>query len=314
MLGWGLSSRPKFETVPDNTSVESAEAFFVESLEAWREKNQIDKMMLAGHSMGGYISVAYAEKYPQRVERLILLSPVGVPENKIDDLANFVNALPFTTRLALKTFRFMFGQGITPSMFLRSMPQSRSKQLVEGYVERRLPSIECPEEKSVLANYLHQNAMLPGSGEHCLSRILNPGAFAKKPLLYRIPLLNVKSVHFLYGQNDWMDAKGGIDVQKLCSERRGDGSHSPQVHVYGVKNAGHLLMLENADEFNSALIMAGGGEHALSPDSPKPEQFDYLNTNHEGFFRQSRLKAQQEKEQESADTVGDATESVQTTQ
>lgn len=57
LLGWGLSSRPRFD--PKDSNMETAEAFFVESLEAWRAKNGIGKMTLAGHSMGGYISVAY---------------------------------------------------------------------------------------------------------------------------------------------------------------------------------------------------------------------------------------------------------------
>lgn len=69
LLGWGLSSRPPF--VLQNKSVEIAESFFVESLEQWRQKHGIEKMILAGHSMGGYISIAYCEKYPQHVERLV---------------------------------------------------------------------------------------------------------------------------------------------------------------------------------------------------------------------------------------------------
>lgn len=57
LLGWGLSSRPTFTLVDDKLT--TAEDFFVESLEAWRRKNDIDRIILAGHSMGGYISVAY---------------------------------------------------------------------------------------------------------------------------------------------------------------------------------------------------------------------------------------------------------------
>ena len=102
MLGWGLSSRPKFELVQSsddgtdadkNTSscsgmmngekskaknesgnddssssssmdeeyiktkqkVSTAESFFVESLESWRKQNNLPKLTLAGHSMGGYL-------------------------------------------------------------------------------------------------------------------------------------------------------------------------------------------------------------------------------------------------------------------
>ena len=58
LLGWGLSSRPRFVLKDDKLS--TAEDFFVESLEAWRHSNQIEKMTLAGHSLGGYLGVAYS--------------------------------------------------------------------------------------------------------------------------------------------------------------------------------------------------------------------------------------------------------------
>ena len=88
MMGWGLSSRPSFPTYDHDTeesdehkkqSVREAEDFFVESLEAWRKANGVESMVLGGHSLGGYVSVAYTERYPERVAKLLLLSPVGVP-------------------------------------------------------------------------------------------------------------------------------------------------------------------------------------------------------------------------------------------
>ena len=44
-------------------------------------------MQLVGHSLGGYLSARYAIAYPDRVEKLVLLSPVGVPElpEEVDD-------------------------------------------------------------------------------------------------------------------------------------------------------------------------------------------------------------------------------------
>ena len=81
LLGWGLSSRPEYTTRIQDDTVQSSEDFFVESLEYWRAANKIEKMVLAGHSMGGYLSVAYCEKYPQRVDRLLLLSPAGIPDD-----------------------------------------------------------------------------------------------------------------------------------------------------------------------------------------------------------------------------------------
>lgn len=83
-LGMGRSSRPTFhipssETKNVDTRVAAAESFFISSLEDWRSKMGLDKMVLVGHSLGGYLSLAYALRYPSRVERLVLVSPVGIP-------------------------------------------------------------------------------------------------------------------------------------------------------------------------------------------------------------------------------------------
>ena len=291
MLGWGLSSRPSFKLSTKNNSsdddasntenekVKSAEQFFVESLESWRVQHNLPKMTLAGHSMGGYLSAAYAEQYPQHVEKLILLSPVGVPQKIEQEDEERINSSPFYIRALIRTVRGMFNCGITPGYFLRSLPYSKSREMVSGYITNRLPAITCEEEQSFLGEYLYQNSMLPGSGEDCLCDILTAGAFAKVPLIHRIPKLrggNGKDgleVHFVYGERDWMDFKGGMDVQRLCHERNQqtttsgtsqlESNPAPKVFVHGVRNAGHLLMLENYQEFNAAMAIAAGREGDL---------------------------------------------------
>ena len=61
MLGFGQSSRPKFAKTP-----EEAEQELVESIEQWRAALGIDKMILLGHSFGGYLVSCYALKYSHR--------------------------------------------------------------------------------------------------------------------------------------------------------------------------------------------------------------------------------------------------------
>lgn len=293
MMGWGLSSRPKFDLVTDESvfegsvhetaddvdddlkkstrqKVAAAELFFVESLESWRKKHNLSKMTLAGHSMGGYMSVAYAERYPEHVECLILMSPVGVPVKRPEDDKR-LKSLPFYLRGMVSTARYLFNSGITPGAFLRSLPLSRSKAMVDGYIENRLPAITCEDEREHLSEYLYQNSMMPSSGESCLSAVLEAGAFARIPLVNRIP--NIKpglEVHFIYGENDWMGYQGGLDTQRLCLKKPDD---SPTVFVHGVRNASHLLMLDNYEELNAALIIAANGEHRLTRDTPRPIEF-----------------------------------------
>lgn len=72
LLGFGKSSRPNFANDP-----QTIEEQYVMFLEKWREMMNIPKMILLGHSLGGFITSSYALRYPERVEHLILADPWG---------------------------------------------------------------------------------------------------------------------------------------------------------------------------------------------------------------------------------------------
>jgi cardiolipin-specific phospholipase len=83
MLGMGRSSRPPFKirAKERQAQITEAENWFIDALEEWRVLRKIEKFTLLGHSMGGYMAVAYALKYPGHLNKLILASPVGIPED-----------------------------------------------------------------------------------------------------------------------------------------------------------------------------------------------------------------------------------------
>lgn len=83
LLGMGRSSRPPFRVHAKDRqkSITEAEDWFVDALEEWRVERSIDRFTLLGHSLGGYMAVAYALKYPGHLNKLILASPVGIPED-----------------------------------------------------------------------------------------------------------------------------------------------------------------------------------------------------------------------------------------
>ncbi|KAI9842853.1 MAG: hypothetical protein M1837_006874 [Sclerophora amabilis] len=83
LLGMGRSSRPPFRVHAKDQQgkLAEAESWFIDALEEWRVKKRIDKFTLLGHSLGGYMAVAYALKYPGHLNKLILASPVGIPED-----------------------------------------------------------------------------------------------------------------------------------------------------------------------------------------------------------------------------------------
>lgn len=83
MLGMGNSKRPDFKirAKDPQAKITEAENFFIDALEEWRKVRKIEKFTLLGHSLGGYLAVSYALKYPGHLNKLILASPVGIPED-----------------------------------------------------------------------------------------------------------------------------------------------------------------------------------------------------------------------------------------
>ncbi|MEP6597552.1 MAG: alpha/beta hydrolase, partial [Ginsengibacter sp.] len=79
-VGWGKSSKPKvkytFEMLARNSLL------LLDSL-------QIDKVNVAGHSMGGMLATRFALLYPEKIAKLILEDPLG-----LEDYKKFI---PYTT-------------------------------------------------------------------------------------------------------------------------------------------------------------------------------------------------------------------------
>lgn len=71
--GFAHSSRPVFSTDPV-----IAEQQFVDMIEEWRiEIGLNQKFILLGHSFGGFLSAAYAIRYPEYIQQLVLIDPWG---------------------------------------------------------------------------------------------------------------------------------------------------------------------------------------------------------------------------------------------
>lgn len=45
----------------------------------WADRMGLERFELVGHSLGGYLSAVFALRHPDRVSRLVLVSPVGIP-------------------------------------------------------------------------------------------------------------------------------------------------------------------------------------------------------------------------------------------
>jgi len=95
VLGFGRSSRVSFSRDPAEVEKE-----LVESIEQWRQAVGVDRMILLGHSLGGYIATSYALSHAEHVKHLILVDPWGFPERPSTeeerrDIPKFVRVIRF---------------------------------------------------------------------------------------------------------------------------------------------------------------------------------------------------------------------------
>jgi pimeloyl-ACP methyl ester carboxylesterase len=75
VLSFGGSSRPKF-----SSDAREAEDQIVKSIALLMTTIGYEKFILIGHSMGGFLSSAFALKHPDRVVHLVLADPWGFPD------------------------------------------------------------------------------------------------------------------------------------------------------------------------------------------------------------------------------------------
>lgn len=55
--------------------------YLADTVKAMLDKLGIERCTLVGHSMGGYVALAFCEKYPERLDGLVLLSSTPNPDN-----------------------------------------------------------------------------------------------------------------------------------------------------------------------------------------------------------------------------------------
>ncbi|KAG9046830.1 hypothetical protein FS837_003590 [Tulasnella sp. UAMH 9824] len=260
-LGMGLSARVPFKVRAKREDTEKrvsqAEDFFLDALEEWREKNGFEKITLVGHSLGGYLSAAYALRHPDRVSRLILLSPAGIPRNPNKPSAAEEATLEAVAEaeqkqsLLRKLGTHAWEAGWSPFQVVRSATFF-GPLLVGRYSTWRFRHFT-DEDARDMNNYIWHITRAKGSGEYCISHILEPGAHARLPMVERMDKLKMP-VTFLScaiadGDQDWMDEQGGKETVRRL--RQAGNSHAKSILV---QYAGHHLYLDNPDETNKYLI------------------------------------------------------------
>eukprot|EP00177_Eucheuma_denticulatum_P004591 GFKZ01008355.1.p1 GENE.GFKZ01008355.1~~GFKZ01008355.1.p1 ORF type:complete len:420 (+),score=36.30 GFKZ01008355.1:105-1262(+) len=244
-LGFGGSSRPAHRLAWD---ADEAERFFIDPLAEWmqvmRELEPFEGgVHLVGHSMGAFLAVAFALRYPQMVRNLVLASPVGVPKAPVDKLGRMRGG--WRRKLLFRVVFGLWEWGWTPQVLVRWGGGNLGRRLAGRMILARFGMNDSKGEEA-LVEYFYQISAAPASGEYSLSTVLESGAYARRPLCERLVGVTVP-VAFLYGDRDWMSADAGTEVTKRMRVKS---------WVKKIAGAGHHVYFDNAAEFNQLVLQA----------------------------------------------------------
>lgn len=214
-------------------SAAEAEQYFVESLEQWRKEVGLQSFILAGHSFGGYIASVYALQYPQYIQQLILVSPVGLP------VPPPINSQARTRgRQWPSWFKnlmvWFWNRHITISNLLQFFGLL-APYLAFYLLRKRFLHVK-QSHMTHFINYTYYLNSIHAPGQKALNILLAVGAWAHLPLLPRLKEIHIPTT-FLYGEKDWMEAECGHEIVEGLKAR------GLPAHCLIVERAGHQLAM-----------------------------------------------------------------------
>ncbi|XP_009322478.1 PREDICTED: 1-acylglycerol-3-phosphate O-acyltransferase ABHD5 [Pygoscelis adeliae] len=230
LLGFGRSSRPHFDT-----DAREAENQFVESIEEWRKEVGLEKMILLGHNLGGFLAAAYSLKYHSRVKHLILVEPWGFPERP--DNAEHERPIPIWIKALgaiLSPFNPLAGLRIAGPFGLSLVQRLRPD------FKRKYSSMF---DDNTVAEYIYHCNVQSPSGETAFKNMTIPYGWAKRPMLQRIPQMDEDiPITVVYGARSCIDGNSGSTIQSLRP--------NSYVKTIAILGAGHYVYADQPEDFN----------------------------------------------------------------
>jgi pimeloyl-ACP methyl ester carboxylesterase len=225
-IGFGKSSKPGFAYSFD--AMARATIALLDSL-------KIARFDLVGHSMGGMLAVRIARAYGQRIDHLVLYSPIGLEDYRLyvppvtdEELAERERAL--TADAYLKQLMTNYAISLPPAA-------------IEPFVELREEIRESGEYPRWLKSFVNSYQMIYG-----------------QPVAHEIPLIDRPAL-FIMGANDH-NAPGRPYAPPELRDKMGQNAALAQSLAARMANAkvvvfegvGHLGHLEATGRFNDALL------------------------------------------------------------
>lgn len=201
--------------------------YFADILNEFAEKLKLKKFTLVGHSMGGQASIKFASKYPEKLDKLILIAPAGI-EEFTEFEGNAMNMV-MNPKTIMATSDEQIDRNYQMNFF--KMPKE-AEQMIQ---DRKNIKKSSDFEQHAIAIQKSVKGMLDDKVIDDLTKIKIPTLFlfAKNDMLipnkYLHPLLTIDELS--------KTAKESINGSKLVM----------------IDDAGHFLQFEKPTEVNAAI-------------------------------------------------------------
>ncbi len=194
--------------------------FLADTVAAGLSSLGVEKCCVVGHSMGGYVALSMAEKYPELVESLVLLSstPNSDSEQKIENRKREIE-------LDKAGKKEMIAKVAPAAGFA---PQNRTKREIKEHIEDLKELVYITEEEGIIALL---NGMIQRKDQNEMLR-------------------NFKGRQtFIFGRCDEYITE---DIANSIIENQ------PQAEVVWLESSGHMGFLEESEICAAAILKAAG--------------------------------------------------------
>lgn len=145
--------------------------WFADQVVALTKELSIDKFCVVGHSLGGYVSLAIAEKYPQKLENLVLFHSTAYADTPVKK-ENRDKAADFILRNGLAKYMDSFVEPLFASANREKCKTDIQKLMADGkrsdqeaVIQTIQAMKERPDRTHVLAGFLKPILMIIGEDD-----------------------------------------------------------------------------------------------------------------------------------------------------
>jgi pimeloyl-ACP methyl ester carboxylesterase len=209
LLGTGMSPF-KVNAPITNFSIE----YVADSIAALLQYEKIENCVLLGHSMGGYVTVAFEKKYPQFLKGFGLLHSTALPDTPIK-IENRLRGISFIEKFGAAAFL-----------------ETTAPNLFGGFTQKNHPTIVTDFTKA-----------LPHFSNETLMHYYQ--AMMARPDLTSVLETTYLPVLFILGDQDI-----AVALEDTLPQTKMPNT----AYLYVLENCGHMGMLEHPTLFNNAVL------------------------------------------------------------